>query len=148
MKKERCSICGQVTMKHRHVFNAGLAQAFLKAADKFALGQSFHLQHDLELTKSEYANFQKLRYWGLIDKAYATGKRKGGYWTLTQYAEKFIQGECAVVKWVYTFNNKAVDWSEEKVFLKSVIGGFEIPQAWAKRAEPVRFSNQKQMSFV
>jgi hypothetical protein len=35
---------------------------FVHAHDR----NEFHLQRDLELSHSEYANFQKLRYWGLV----------------------------------------------------------------------------------
>ena len=132
---DRCPYCGQDILKHKHPFSRSLANILIRATQKFGPKEPFHLQHDLFLTKSEYNNFQKLRYWGLVEKARdGQGKRRGGYWSLTWKALELLNGE-EIYKWVITFNNAIVDYSIKKITLQQTVGYFEIPERWAKRAE-------------
>ena len=135
-------------MSHRHSFNGPLAGILLKVAVKFSVGQPFHLQRDLDLCKSEYCNFQKLRYWGLVDKYCESGRRKGGYWCLDPYVEVVLYNEVTLAKWVETFNNEVIQRSAKKILFKDAMGEFEIPELWARKSRPMRFSDEKQMAFV
>lgn len=134
--KTFCPHCGQSYMKNAHTFSKSLAQILLKVARTWKEGVGFHLQKDLELTSNQYANFQKLRYWGLVDYHYENGHHKGGYWHLTHAAQYALDGG-DINKSVTTFNNKVVERSSEMVILKKLINFYEIPNTWAKKAVPV-----------
>ena len=49
---------------------------------------SIHLQSDVNFSKNEYANFQKLRYSGLVAKC-----EKSAYWLLTKRGAAFLRNE-------------------------------------------------------
>jgi hypothetical protein len=136
MKKEYCPYCAQAIMSHRHNLSKALCEVLLTAACKYGPDQPFHLQRDLNLTKSEYNNWQKLRYWGLVKKTYTSGKRDGGFWQFTGLVHAFLNGRM-LPRTKTTFNNEVLEESEDKVSLYNAVGSFEVPERWAERAEPV-----------
>lgn len=136
--KEYCPHCHQAIMQNKQVFSKALGDILLTVACEFPAEKTFHLQHDLVLTKSQYNNFQKLRYWGLIKKSYnADGSRHGGYWELTSLVKYVVNGK-PIPKFKMTFNNKVVSASEEMIQLENAVGSYEIPEQWAYKAEPMR----------
>lgn len=147
MKKQRCPTCHQPIMKHRHVMSFALANILLKAAQKVDPFKPFHLQKDLALTKNEYANFQKLRYWGLAMKAKDRfGARIPGCWYLTDITTKFLTGG-SICKWVMTFNNQVIERADEVITINRIDGEFEPPEAWARRAESIRDREPQQLGI-
>jgi len=135
-EKQFCECCGQPVMKHKHRFSKSLANILYLASLKFDIDKPFHLQKDLLLTKNQYNNFQKLRYWKLVDKYYENGIRKGGYWTLTKIVIDVFRGQ-KIPQNIVTFNNKVVEVSEKHIELKDATGHYDIPEAWTDRARPV-----------
>ena len=141
-KKEFCPHCHQPVMKNKQMLTRALGDILLTAACKFRAGEPFHLQRDLNLTKSQYNNFQKLRYWGLVKKTFLLGKRAGGFWELTGLTGAFIHGKpLPRVKW--TFNNEVVGAGEEMTTLELMVGSFEAPEKWAELAIPVMTTQGK-----
>lgn len=148
MKEERriCPACGQTVMVNIHNFSEGLFNILIKFAKKFGVEQPFHLQNDFpDMTKNQYNNAQKLRYWGLLNKYYKDGKRKGGYWYLTYDAKKVLNGDL-LPRQVKTFNNKVVEYSEETLSLDDIdfTYKYSLPIQWVRRQEPV---DEKQISL-
>jgi len=141
-KKEFCPHCGQSIMKHEHTFSMSLAKMILLVSEKFEASEPFHLQKDFFLTKNQYNNFQKLKYWGLISKAYKNGKREGGYWVLTDQVGYLLRGG-ALARSVITFNNTTIGWSPETITLKEAIGYYDMPEIWADRSTPVTALQEK-----
>ena len=137
MLKETCPCCGQAIMRHRHSLNRPLCDILMIMAQKHKAGVPFHLNRDIMLTKFQYNNAQKLRYWGLIKKTELNGKRVSGFWELTGLAKAFLNHK-PLPLWKKTFNNKVVEASEELIQLEDVIGSYELPVEWAEKAEPVR----------
>ena len=133
-EKEFCNHCGQKILKNKHCFSRSLADLLLLTARKFEVNEPFHLQKDLNLTKNQYANYQKLQYFGLIDKHYQDGRRLGGYWHLTKRAGEVLNGS-GVPQWIQTFNNKVQEVSEERITLEEAIGYYDLPKQWAERQE-------------
>jgi hypothetical protein len=134
--KEFCPNCGQSVMKHKHPFTKSLAGMVYSTAQKFGPGSKFHLQKDLSLTKNQYNNFQKLRYWELVRKVYVNGVRQGGYWEFTDKVRDLLNGG-KVSRMVETFNNKVIGMSEDKTGLYDAIGYYDLPEVWAERAESI-----------
>ena len=88
----------------------------------------FHLQRDLDLSHSEYANFQKLCYWGLV--AQADGKR--GYWLITKWGGMFLRGEIDMLVSVSTQDNHRVGKSEQRIHIRELRGKIpEFQSEWA-----------------
>jgi len=142
--KEFCSHCGQKILKNKHRFSRSLADLLLLTARKFGVNESFHLQKDLNLTKNQYANYQKLQYFQLIEKHYEMGKRMGGCWHLTKRVGEVLNGS-AIPQWVQTFNNKVQEVSEERVTLEQAIGYYDLPKQWAERQEKVKDFGQMEL---
>lgn len=128
MKKEYCQHCGQPVMKHKHSLTKSLARILTL----IPLMSEFHLQKHLKLTKNEYANFQKLKYWGLVEKVYG----KSGYWIVTTLGRKFVFGEISVPRTVITFNNRVIDQSMDVTNMRSAHGFWKTREEYARDSEP------------
>lgn len=101
MKKEFCPHCGQGIMRQKQSLSRTLVMILRKTAEAYK--PEVHLQKDLTLTKNEYANFQKLKYWGLVRKA-----EKSGFWLITKIGYDFLAGKIVLPKAQWTFNNTVV----------------------------------------
>jgi hypothetical protein len=97
---ERCPHCDAKMVEYRHVFNKGLAQGLYEL---FAAGGGPINLRSLKLTRTQWTNFQKLRYWGLA----ARTKEDGG-WALTTKGFDFITQGTVISKWVYTYRGATV----------------------------------------
>lgn len=89
------------------------------AIDKFNRN-SIHPERDLHLSYSERANFQKLRYFGLIHH----DPDNYGYWLLTLNGGKFVNRDenkrTAIHKEVTIQDNKIVAYSQQMVWFDGV----------------------------
>jgi len=106
--KAYCPTCGQSTDKNKHNLARMLATILMSVQD-FTV--PFHLQKDTNLTKNQYNNFQKLRYWELV----SNHDVDSGYWYITDRGRKFLNGEIKIPYWVQTFNKRIVGWSDERI---------------------------------
>lgn len=145
MKKEFCPHCRQPVMKHKHQFSRALAEILLLVAEKYGPGQPFNIQKDLTfLTKNQYTNVQRLKYWGLIEKHFEDHERVKRQWNLTEFARSLIMSEVKIPIWVLVFNDQVEERSENHISLYDTIGYFDPPVLWARRMTPKRFSNERQ----
>lgn len=90
-KVEICPHCGQKMVTYRHKLNKVLISALLKLQQAGGKGKV----DNLGLTHSEFANMQKLRYFGLVDKD------RNNY-ILNELGEHFLNGTARVPSVVYT----------------------------------------------
>jgi hypothetical protein len=149
--KEICPYCKRMMMVHRHTFSESLARILLDVAKHYGPGEPFHLQKDFPFwTHNQYNNFQKLRYWGLVEKHRDfVGKRAGGFWRLTEKTLWLLNCH-EIPVWVRTFDNKVIEISIEKTTLKGAVGFYDIPENWARRARPLEAcasAQQEQFKF-
>lgn len=120
---ELCPHCGAKMKAYWHKLTPLLVRTLVK----FRVGvnekgmNKVHLQDDLDLTKTEYNNFQKLRLHGLVAKYKEEGQHINGYWLLTRRGSDFLNGTLDIPKRVKTFRNKVVDYDPVKVFVVDVI---------------------------
>lgn len=117
----RCPHCQANRKKHSHRMTPGLLAILIKAI-KFVKKKDlnfFHPDKDLNLSRIEYANCQKLRFHWLIAKSGTTG-----YWVITKKGGKFLRGETRTAVSVVTFRNKIDSYSKEKIHIKDMIGMF------------------------
>lgn len=120
---EICPHCGAKMKAYWHRITPVLVRALVKfrvAVNEIGVNK-IHLRDDLDLTKTEYNNFQKLRLHGLVAKYKEEGVHLNGYWLLTARGADFLNGTLDIPKRVKTFRNKVIDHDTEKVFLIDVI---------------------------
>ena len=75
-----CPMCGQRIATYKHKLNKVLISALFKLRDHGGKGKI----DNLGLTHSEFANMQKLRYFGLVDKRVV-------FISLTNLVESFLK---------------------------------------------------------
>ena len=88
--------------------------------------QTAHLQDDLSLTKNQYNNFNKLKYFGLVIK------ESNGRWGIDVDGWGFLSGAMRAHKKVRTFRNKVVETSEETVGIEDFR---DLPDMYSKGEE-------------
>jgi len=130
--REKCSHCGTIIQSYSHSLNKPLVEAlrqlYDKQADTKGLPKPLNLQSELNLTKNQYNNFQKLQYFGLVEHL-KTG------WVITIKGERFIEGQIAISDKAMTFGGEVVlpphkAWSNVKINKKYV---YEIDSnSWKK----------------
>ncbi len=123
-----CKECGAKLMEHPHSLSAGLVSGLKKLA---AVKNPINLKK-LDLTRSEWYNFQKLKYWKLIVKAKREdGSNITGEWQVTDIGKKFVAGRIKVPRKVYTFRGKATRWVGPSIS----IGGAEMIKRYKKKED-------------
>lgn len=111
--KSHCNSCGASMKMWWHMLTPGLVGDLIKAIEfvKRNGKNEFHLQKNLNLSKTEFTNFQKLRYHGLITQV----KGKVGFWLITKRGGAFLRNEEAIPAGVMTFRNKVEGHTPEMV---------------------------------
>ena len=81
MKESKyCEHCKAKMVEYKHGFSKPLATGLWRL---YKAGGTVNLK-DLNLTRNQWDNFQKLRYWDLVAPAYReTGLRMSGCWYIT-----------------------------------------------------------------
>lgn len=131
---EECPMCGASTLEHRHAMSIPLVQGLIKLAE--AGGGPINLR-ELELTRNQWDNFQKLRYFVLVRQVSVEGKRQRGVWEITEGGRAFLTGRVTCPRVVWTFRGKPTRSSEETVRVGDVLPGYQQREDWAQTALPM-----------
>ncbi len=97
---------------HKHVLTPGLVKTLVKFYKACCAGNNEVNPATIGLSTTEYNNFQKLRYFGLVAKVKVAGIHKKGYWLTTHRGAEFLKNRISLPKYVYTRNNHLVDLEE------------------------------------
>ena len=108
-RKQVCACCQQAMIEHRQTLSSGLVRS-LWTAYKLR-GQNLFRVSELELTHTEQANWQKLRYWGLAEKVASCP----GKWAVTQDGMEFLLGGMRVCHALWTYRGEVVDRDRSKL---------------------------------
>lgn len=135
MKKEvkYCECCGAKMMEYRHHLNKQMADALLKLLP---------FEHadlkQIRLERNQWQNFQKIQYWGLVEKYFEGGERQGGCWSVTDKGKRFLKGEISVPCNVWTYRNRTIKEDDKKVNIEDLIPDFKwrLPKDYAEDAIP------------
>lgn len=120
MKARRtCPHCAALMVEYRHNLNRGLAEALTTAWERNGL-KPFNPAHIPWLTHNQLANWQKLRYWQLIQQE--GDKAKGGLWSVTDLGRLWIMGRARVPKLVWTYRSEPVDHPDGVTPAPSLVG--------------------------
>lgn len=127
---KRCPYCDASMKKHWHRLSKGLVNTLIKFKKKvIELQQNkVHIKDQCNYSKVEFANFQKLRYFGLVAKwVNSDNEHEGGYWLLTKRGNQFLKSEIAIPLRVLTFRNKIHKRSEELYKISDVLAVSDLP---------------------
>lgn len=121
---------------YKHTLNAALAEGLRRIARKG--GGPLNIKQ-LGLTRNQWDNFQKLRYWGFVAKATRPdGRRIGGAWVLTVEGKRFLDGHVSAPKNVWTHRGQAIRADGERVMFREVAGPYKTRPEYAAEAQPHR----------
>jgi len=126
MNKEICPHCGSTISPRKENLSRGIIKTLIKFRGAVVIkGENkVHPRKEMELSKSEYNNFQKLRYHALIAKC----KKEGtGYWLLTRRGGQFLNGLIEIPKTVHILNNRIVGKEDNLVSIKDVMKDRGVP---------------------
>ena len=118
-----CQTCGAKTVEYRHRLSKGIVSALIKLYEK-ARASPF-LISELGLSHSQMANFQKLAYWRLADRAVLPGDRKGGVWAVSIHGEAFIRGLSRMREIAVTYRGNIQRHEGTEIYIFSVIEGYQ-----------------------
>jgi hypothetical protein len=99
-------------VSYRHVFNKGLA---ISLFELYLSGEEPISLRNLKLTRTQWTNFQKLRYWDLVIKT-----RVDGEWKITQKGIQFITAGTSIQKWVWTYRGETDKFDGDACFFNDV----------------------------
>ena len=133
--KRRCPHCGASMMEHRHT----LSVAMVEALDRLSRHPGPVNIKILGLTRNQWDNFQKLRYWGLVVKSHrGNGERIGGHWQITAAGWRFLGGNARVPRSVWTYRGEWVRSDEQLVRVQDVHARYKTRPEYAAEARPHR----------
>ena len=122
--ENKCPNCGAAMKQYWQRLTPGLVGVLVKfrtAVIRKGVNK-LHVPRDLDLSKTEYNNFQKLRYHGLVAKFRVNGIHDQGYWLLTRRGASFLKGDIQIPSKVKTYRNRVIDHAGELVTVKDVLG--------------------------
>lgn len=133
--QDKCRCCGHTVSAYTAPFTRGLARAFLKFADAATRTMGPVDKTTMALTNSEYGNFQKLRYFGLIQQ-----ETKGSGWYFTDRGVRFLAGAITLTSPAGHFANEVLPddhlaWSTHTGKRTSVSLAQILPAEWKQRKE-------------
>lgn len=113
---KHCECCGAKIVEYKHILNKGLVSAL------------YELQRHKEpvpltalaISRNQWTNFQKLRYWGLAEKEVRENGTGTGQWFITSIGSSFIRGDLAVPMNAWTFRGETVRLDGNDVMFRDV----------------------------
>lgn len=117
-----CPCCGQLVKLYDRKLNSGMAIFLLGLYGSTFEGNFEHASTVLVGTKS--LDYSVLRHWRLIeeDNRLVAGKRKSGFWRVSERGRKFVEAKITVPSHVKLFNNKLVGFSEDRISITQALG--------------------------
>ena len=135
-EQEHCPHCGTKMQTHKHSMSKYLVGALLRV---FALGSMNPVRLcKAGLSGNEMSNFQKLKYWGLVDSHITQeNNHRRGWWRVTEKGRRFLHGEETVPRWVRTFRNKTVESGGDMIGPRDIIEGWRLRGDYVADARPL-----------
>lgn len=127
---ECCPTCQAPTVDYRHTLSKGLANTLIRL---YRFKGSRARVRDLHLGYGAASNFQKLRYWNLVEYASKEDKRLG-FWSLTDIGEKFVRATIRLRKFAWTYRAQPVEYEGEEVLITDLVPDFNWRIDYAQEA--------------
>lgn len=130
-----CPHCGAKNVEYRFSINKGLVSAMRKVFDPKIIQLGVKISKE-GLTYSEFTNFPKLRYWGLIRPFMnEESKKKRGWWQLTEMGRKFMLGQSQVLAIAVTVRGKVVRHEGPEVYIGDIFEGWKFRSDYAQQVK-------------
>lgn len=117
-----CPTCGQTVKLYKRKLNSGMAIFLIKLANATAEGNYVHAS---EIVKDNKAlDYSVLNFWKLVEASteVVDGKRRSGYWHITDRGKRFVDGLTSVPSHVNLFDNKLVGFSDNQITIRDALG--------------------------
>jgi hypothetical protein len=135
MPEKVCEHCGAKIVEYKHGLSKGLIRVLYHIIRECE-GQPQEFEFcNIKLTYNEGSNFQKLRYWKLIEKV-GDFDGKGGTWKLTARGISFARGEISLPKFAMTYRGELVSHEGDNVKVYEVVDGWRFRPDYASEAVP------------
>ncbi len=130
-----CLSCGAKTVYYRHTLSKALMDGLYKL---YRLGGQRNLA-ELNLTRNQWDNFQKLRYWCLVEKCFDdNGKRIRGQWRITKFGYDFLERGIGISAAAITYRGVALAGAGSIVtFADQAPLAYKQREEYAMDAEPL-----------
>ena len=130
--KAVCPHCGASMQVYAHSLTRGLCDALVRL---YRYGSPARLR-DLALSPAMFTNFQKLRYFGLVEQV-EIDETRTGKWRLTDLGEQFVRRTVRVPSRVHTYRGKVQRQDGEMVLITDVLPGYFWKIDYARDAQSV-----------
>ena len=140
-----CPHCGAKMQDYWQRLSPGLVNTLIKFRQAVLIKREnkVHVPKEVEFTKNEYKNFQKLRYHALVAKVKdKQGNRVSAYWLITRRGNQFCKGEISIPEKVKTFRNKIIEYGENKVNIAQVV---ESVPYWDQKDDFMDFQDKNEL---
>ncbi|MDX1784187.1 MAG: hypothetical protein R3361_08515 [Aequorivita vladivostokensis] len=124
-------------VEYTHRLNKGLCNALFRLYQAGGVAKI----SDLSLSKSEYCNFQKLKYWRFVEKVPTDDEDKGGKWQITYWGKAFVEGDFAY-EHVVTYRGAFVRFESSPIVMETVIGKYDYKPWYAKNANAIKMQSE------
>ena len=131
MAKKVCEHCGASMVEYKHGLSEGLVTGLIRIAK---IEKPINIK-ELRLTRNQWDNFQKLRYWDLVVQANG-GKLKGGVWAITMKGLDFVKGKISVPKSVWTYRGGFLRYDGEEVRIHVIVNGYKFQDDYYNESKP------------
>jgi len=128
---QKCDHCGAKMVEYRHSLSKSLVRALFKFWNVAGL-EPLNLK-EADLTRNQWDNFQKLRYFGLVEQCEPV---KSGIWQVARRGEQFIFGEIGVPKTAITYRGEVVETCGDIQTFREVTGYYYTREQYARNARP------------
>ncbi len=117
-KSEKCPHCGASMKMYWQNLSKGLVSSLIKFGQEIRArnNNDIHLTDDLKLDNFEYTNFNKLKFFGLVEPSDESGR-----WRLTEKGMDFLANRIAVPQKVRTFRNKTKERSTQLITISDLM---------------------------
>lgn len=133
MKKiEYCPCCGRKIVEYKHKLNKVLIKGLRSLKDAGGCERI----DNLNLSSSEFNNFQKLGYFGLAVRSGINSK-----WQITTKGVKFLGGVGRCEDYVITLNGRVIAKSGNEVLISDVKDSVMYRIEWQEQATQSLFDN-------
>lgn len=133
---EICSACGAKIVEYKHSLSKSQAVALQLFAEAAGDGP-VHLK-EVAFTRSQWINFQKLRYFGIVRRVTVGDAQRSGVWEMTDLGWRFLAGKVAVTARVWTYRGEVVELDEREVYIHELTGGYARSEEYAATARAHR----------
>lgn len=129
---KKCPHCGAKMVEYKHSLTKAQIRPLAKLAK--AGGGPLNITDDLNLTKSEYTNFAKLAYWGLVKQE--GNSERGGNWQITEKGWGFVKGLVGIRKQVIIYRGNLVKFLGDFITIQQVTGGWQYRPQYIRESQP------------